>query len=91
MDQFWRDKIKDQLLNLKQRLEKGCVLNWKEVEILKLLVDVKLEVLNLNAFPDLTVQMDFKLEQILKREMSGLKTDEDRLWPLDEVDIKKIK
>lgn len=70
MDEFWRDKIRHKLLILKQKLDKRCSLDWTEVEILNLLIDVKLEVLNLNAFPDLSVQMDYKLEQILKQEIS---------------------
>ena len=70
MNEFWRDKIKHRLLILKQKLDKKCSLDWSEIEILKLLIDVKLEILNLNAFPDLSVQMDYKLEQILKQEIS---------------------
>ena len=77
MNEFWRDKIKHRLLILKQKLDKKCSLDWSEMEILNLLIDVKLEILNFNAFPDLSVQIDYKLEQILKQELSDLKKDED--------------
>lgn len=84
MDQFWRDKIIHRLFTIKQKLDRKCHLDYSELEILKLLVDIKLEVLNLNAFPDLLTQMDFKLEQILKQEMSNLKLNEDE-------DIEEVK
>ena len=101
MDEFWRDKIKHRLLILKQKLDKKCSLDWSETEILNLLIDVKLEILNLNAFPDLSVQMDYKLEQILKHEMSnqnelGIMISNDeiksllkeyQIWPSNEVNI----
>lgn len=79
MDEFWRDKAKHKLLTLKQKLDKKCHLNWAELEILKLLIDVKLEVLSLNAFPDLTIQMDFKLKDILKQDMSFPKFSNDNI------------
>lgn len=77
VDEFWRDKIKHKLLILNQKLDNKCHLDWAEIEILKLLIEVKLEILNLNAFPDLSIQMDYKLEQILKQEISNLIIDED--------------
>ena len=76
MDDFWRDKISGKLLNLEQKLDNKGNLDWAEIEILKLLIEVKLEILNLNAFPDLIIQLDFKLEQILKQDMLSLIGDE---------------
>ena len=76
MDDFWRDKISGKLLNLEQKLDNKGNLDWAEIEILKLLIEVKLEILNFNAFPDLFLQMDYKLEKILKQDMLSLIGDE---------------
>lgn len=77
MDEFWRDKVKHKLLILKQKLDKKCPLGWSEIEILNLLIDVKLKILNLNAFSNFSAQMDYKLEQILKQEISDFKKNKD--------------
>lgn len=78
MNEFWRDKIKHRLLILKQKLKKGCILdNATEIRILDFLIEKAFEIISLDIPTIPIAQMEFRLEQILKQELSDLRIDKD--------------